>query len=81
MNELVFLKKDDIFTDSLVIAEGTRNGHRAVRRLIEKYKNDLKDFGKVCISNAPLETRQKKGIKKSTKTARSDLIDSKRLLI
>lgn len=57
MNNLVSIKGNDIFTDSLVIANGTGNEHRAVRRLIEKYENDLKDFGKVCISNAPLSTK------------------------
>ena len=55
MNELVFIKGNDIFTDSLVIAEGTGNEHRAVRRIIEKYTDDFKDFGKVCILNAPLK--------------------------
>lgn len=57
MNNLVMVKGNDVFTDSLVIAQGTGNQHRAVRRLIEKYKEDLEDFGKVCISNAPLDTK------------------------
>lgn len=54
MDELIIVKNDDIFTTSLIIADRTHNEHRSVRRLIEKYKNDLEDFGKVCISNAPL---------------------------
>ena len=57
MNELVMIKRNNVFTNSLIIAEGTNNEHRAVRRLIEKYENDLKDFGKVCILNAHLETK------------------------
>ena len=57
VNKLVVLKNNDIFTDSLVIAKGTNNEHRTVRRLIEIYENDLSDFGKVCILNAPLETK------------------------
>lgn len=57
MTNLVELKGNDAFTTSLVIAEGTNNEHRAVRRLIEKYKTDLETFGKVCILNAPLETK------------------------
>lgn len=44
MNELVYLKKDDAFTDSLVIAEGTGNQHSTITRLIRKYP---KDFGEV----------------------------------
>jgi len=57
MNNLVLVKKDNIFTDSLIIAKGTDNEHRAIRRLIEKYENDLNDFGKVCILNAALDTK------------------------
>ena len=59
MNELVMIKRNNVFTNSLIIAEGTNNEHRVVRRLIEKYENDLKDFGKVCILNAHLETKGK----------------------
>lgn len=51
MNDLVKLKGNDIFTDSLVIAQGTGNQHHAVRELIKKYKDDIEDFGTLLISN------------------------------
>ncbi len=45
MYELVEVRKDDVFTNSKVIAEGTNNQHHAVQQLISKYENDIKDFG------------------------------------
>lgn len=51
VNELVVLKNNDIFTDSLVIAEGTDNKHKNVKEMIVKYENDLKDFGTLSVLN------------------------------
>ena len=45
MYELVELKKDEVFTNSKVIAEGTGNKHEAVQAIISKYSDDIKDFG------------------------------------
>ena len=50
-NDLVKLKGNDVFTDSLVIAEGTGNKHHAVQVLIQRYENDIKSFGTLLISN------------------------------
>ena len=47
MNELVFLKKDDAFTDSMVIANNTDNQHESVIRIISKYQKDLEDYGRL----------------------------------
>ena len=47
MNDLVILKKDDVFTTSEVIANGTNSNYRSVQRLIEKYQKDLSEFGQV----------------------------------
>jgi len=47
MNDLVFLKKDDAFTDSLVIAEATENQHESVVRIISKHKKRIERFGKI----------------------------------
>ena len=57
MDKLVVLKNNDIFTDSLVIAEGTNNKHKYVKNLISKYENDLKDFGKVAFLKGTLKTK------------------------
>lgn len=51
MNELVYLKADDVFTDSMVIANGTENQHKSVVRIIRKYKKDFEDFGKLQFSD------------------------------
>ena len=59
MNNLVSIKGNDIFTDSLVISSGTGNEHRATQQLIKTYENDIKDFGKVTFEMRPLESGQK----------------------
>lgn len=48
MYELVEVRKDDVFTNSKVIAEGTENQHHAVQQIIQKYKEDISDFGQVA---------------------------------
>lgn len=47
MDELVYLKRDDAFTDSMVIANGTGNQHNSVMRLIKKQRAQLEKFGKI----------------------------------
>ena len=47
MNDLVFIKKNDAFTDSMVIAEATGNQHNSVMRLIKKQKKQLEKFGAI----------------------------------
>ena len=42
---------EDIFTNSKIIANGTENKPRAIRQLIRKYENELKQFGHLDISN------------------------------
>lgn len=51
MNELVTLRGNDCFTNSLVIAEGTENEHRAILQLIGKYEEKLNRWGKVLFSH------------------------------
>lgn len=50
-NDLVKLKGNDAFTDSLVIAEGTGNQHKSVKRIIENNKKDINDLGTLAILN------------------------------
>lgn len=47
MEQLVKIIKNDVFTDSLVIAEGTGNEHESVATLIKKYETDFQEFGVV----------------------------------
>lgn len=51
MNDLVYLKRDDVFTDSLVIAEQTGNQHHAVTQLIRTHKHRLERFGELRFSH------------------------------
>lgn len=59
MNEIVFLKNDDVFTDSRVIAEETGVQHHAVTQLIKKHKNRIEKFGKLRFSH--LKCQNSKG--------------------
>lgn len=56
-NELIIVKNGEVFTTSLIIANGTDNEHQSVKKLIKTYENDFKDFGRVWISNRTLETK------------------------
>lgn len=51
VNELVHIQRNEVFTDSLVIAKGTNNQHKTIKRLITNYKNDIKSFGTLGILN------------------------------
>ena len=53
MKELVLLKNDEVFTTSEIIAEGAEVSYRSVQKLIEKYYDDISDFGKVRFEIAP----------------------------
>ena len=45
MNELVKIQRDDVFTNSWVIAENIERQHRAVTTMIRRFEKDLKDLG------------------------------------
>jgi phage regulator Rha-like protein len=45
--DLVIRKGKEVFTNSWVISEGSGNSHRAVIKLIEKYSDDFRVFGKL----------------------------------
>lgn len=47
MNNLVFMKGDDVFTDSQVIAEQTGNQHTSVTRLIRKNVKTFESMGQI----------------------------------
>lgn len=47
MNSLVTIKRNDIFTDSLIIAKGTGYEHHTITRKIRDYLEDFKELGKV----------------------------------
>lgn len=47
MKDLVELKKDEAFTTSKIIAEGTGNKHHSITAIIQKYDDDFNFFGKI----------------------------------
>ena len=47
MSTLVKFIGNDVFTDSMIIAEGTGNEHNSVTRIIRNYKEDFEDFGNI----------------------------------
>ena len=51
MNELVAIRGKNIVTNSLIIAEGTQNEHRAILQLIGKYEEKFNRWGKVYFSH------------------------------
>ena len=50
MNDLVITKHEDIFTDSMVIAEGTGIRHDKIKVAIRKHESKLCKFGKLSTS-------------------------------
>lgn len=50
MNELVYLKKDDAFTDSMVIAKATENQHNSVRDRCCDYYSHFLAYDKVGVN-------------------------------
>ncbi len=47
MKELVQIVKNEVFTSSLIIAEGTGNQHESIQRRIRNYEKELSTFGQV----------------------------------
>lgn len=51
MEELVIIRRNDAFTDSLTIAESTNNQHKSVVALIKSHRKSLEKFGRVEFSD------------------------------
>lgn len=47
MQELVTLKGNDVFTDSLIISRGTGVAHRKLKETIRKHQKVMERFGKL----------------------------------
>lgn len=56
MKELVLLKNDEAFTNSLIIADGAGIEHRALIQLISSHIDDVSEFGRVTFEMLPFET-------------------------
>jgi phage regulator Rha-like protein len=58
MNDLVFIKRNDAFTSSKVIADGTGVAHRKLKETIKKHRKNIEEFGKL---SAPYEAESSGG--------------------
>jgi len=60
--DLVEVRKNNVFTNSKVIAEGTNNKHHAVQQIIQKYEPVfVKEFGAVAFEMRVLKHENGKG--------------------
>ena len=57
--DLVTVKRNEIFTDSKVIAQGTNNKHDSIQRLIRKYEKNISKFGELKFTD--LKSENSKG--------------------
>lgn len=62
--KLVFIKKEDVFTNSKIVAEHAGIQHAAVQQITRKYQQDFEEFGKLKIkfNICPSKTNQKEKI-------------------
>lgn len=51
MKELVIVKKNEAYTNSVIIAEGTGNAHESIIKLIRKYETQFNCLGKLEYSD------------------------------
>jgi len=51
MYKLVYEKKNDVFTDSLVIASETGNRHISIKELLNDYISEFKELGTLSVLN------------------------------
>ena len=58
MNELVIVKGSNIFTDSLIIAEGAKIEHESIIRMIGKYTERISKLGNVRFTDLKSENLQ-----------------------
>jgi phage regulator Rha-like protein len=55
MDSLIVVRRDDVFTNSMVVAKGTKNQHHAVQQLINKYKEKFEKWGKLEFTHLKCE--------------------------
>lgn len=46
--DLVEVNRNEVFTTSKIVADGTNNKHHAIQQLISKYESDFSEFGQVA---------------------------------
>lgn len=64
MNQLVKIKKNDVYTDSLVVANGTGYEHHSITRKIRDCEKEFLELGKILFMDAPsINKTEKRGRK------------------
>ena len=63
MDNLVHIKNDDVFTDTLVIAENTDNEHESVKKHIKEHEARFLALGNLPILNREINRDEKRGRK------------------
>lgn len=59
MNELIVIRSNEAFTNSIIVANGTGNNHHAIQQMIRKYESALERWGKIEFTH--LKCRNPKG--------------------
>lgn len=62
MNDLVTIRGNQIFTDTLIIANGIKRKHVSVVRNIQRYMSDFKELGKVELVVRPSTSGQMQNV-------------------
>lgn len=62
MDELVKIKGNGVFTDTLIIADGIKRNHDSVTKLIKRYNKDFDELGKVGLAVRASESGQKQNV-------------------
>jgi phage regulator Rha-like protein len=58
-DKLAFIQKSEVFTTSKIIATGANIKHHAVKQIIRKYEDKIKQLGNIRISNAEIKVSSK----------------------
>ena len=53
--ELVTVKNNQIFTDSKIISDGVGIKHHSIQQIIEKYENDISEYGQLAFEMRPVK--------------------------
>jgi phage regulator Rha-like protein len=61
---LVIIKEDELFVGTWNMSQGFQSDHRHIKRLIDKYKSEFEEFGKIATDSLPFkgnESKRKRG--------------------
>ena len=62
-NKLVYVKTDDVFTDSLIVAQHSKNEHESVKKHIKEHESKFLTLGNLPILNREINRNETRGRK------------------